>query len=145
MLNHIVIAGRLGRDPELRHTQSGTAVSNFTLAVDRDFKDKQTGERAVDWIDVIAWRSTGEFAARYLKKGSMAIVDGRLEIRDWTDRDGNKRRNAEVVADHIYFGERKQDGGNTSSGYPAQEEDSAPADDSDFGELEDVGPDDLPF
>ena len=91
MLNHIVIMGRLARDPELRHTQSGTAVTSFTLAVDRDFKDKNTGERTTDWIDVVAWRGTGEFVSRYFAKGRMAVVEGRLQIRDWTDKEGNKR------------------------------------------------------
>lgn len=119
MLNHIVIMGRLGRDPELRHTQTGTSVASFTLAVDRDFKDKNTGERAADWIDVVAWRSTGEFAAKYLSKGRMAVVEGRLQIRDWTDKEGNKRRTAEVVADNVYFGDSKRDGdsANTSASY----------------------------
>ena len=86
MLNHIVIMGRLARDPELRHTQSGTPVATFRLAVDRDFKDKNTGERATDWIDVVAWRGTGEFVSRYFAKGRMAVVEGRLQMRDWTDK-----------------------------------------------------------
>lgn len=115
MLNHIVIMGRLARDPELRHTQAGIPVASFTLAVDRDFKDKTTGERATDWIDVVAWRSTGEFVSRYFAKGRMAVVDGRLQIREWTDKEGNKRRSAEVVADNVYFGDSKRDGDN--SGY----------------------------
>ncbi len=110
MLNHIVIMGRLARDPELRHTQTGTPVASFTLAVDRDFKDKNTGERATDWIDVVAWRGTGEFVSRYFSKGRMAVVDGRLQIREWTDKEGNKRRSAEVVADNVYFGDSKRDG-----------------------------------
>ena len=119
MLNKVFIMGRLARDPELRHTQSGTAVASFTLAVDRDFKDKSTGERATDWIDVVAWRQTGEFVSRYFTKGRMAIVEGRLQIRDWTDKDGNKRRSAEVVADQVYFGDSKRDGdgGGYSGGY----------------------------
>ena len=103
MLNHIVIMGRLARDPELRHTQSGTPVATFRLAVDRDFKDKNTGERATDWIDVVAWRGTGEFVSRYFAKGRMAVVEGRLQMRDWTDKDGNRRTSAEVVADNVYF------------------------------------------
>ena len=110
MLNHIVIMGRLARDPELRHTQTGTPVASFTLAVDRDFKDKTTGERTTDWIDVVAWRGSAEFAAKYFTKGRMAVVEGRLQIRDWTDKDGNKRRAAEVVADNIYFGDSRRDG-----------------------------------
>lgn len=112
MLNHIVIMGRLARDPELRHTQAGIPVASFTLAVDRDFKDKTTGERATDWIDVVAWRNTGEFVSRYFSKGRMAVVDGRLQIREWTDKEGNKRRSAEVVADNVYFGDSKRDGDN---------------------------------
>ena len=118
MLNRIIIMGRLTRDPELRHTQTGTAVASFTLAVDRDFKDKSTGERSTDFIDVVAWRQTGEFVSRYFTKGRMAVVEGRLQIRDWTDKDG-KRRSAEIVADNVYFGDSKRDGdgGYQSSGY----------------------------
>ncbi len=108
MLNKIIVMGRLGRDPELRRTQAGTAVASFSLAVDRDFKDKTTGERACDWIDVVAWRQTGEFAARYLTKGRMVVVEGRLQMRDYTARDGSKRRAAEVVADSIYFADSRQ-------------------------------------
>ena len=119
MLNRIIIMGRLTRDPELRHTQTGTAVASFTLAVDRDFKDKSTGERSTDFIDVVAWRQTGEFVSRYFTKGRMAVVEGRLQIRDWTDKDGGKRRSAEIVADNVYFGDSKRDGdgGYQSSGY----------------------------
>ena len=120
MLNHIVIMGRLARDPELRHTQSGVAVASFRLAVDRDFKDKNTGERATDWIDVVALRQTGEFVSRYFTNGRMAVVEGRLQMRDWTDKDGNKGTSAEVVADNVYFGDSKRDGeggGSFSSGY----------------------------
>ena len=104
MLNRIILSGRLTRDPELRRTQSGIPVASFSLAVNRDFKDKATGETPVDFIDIVAWRHTGEFAANYFAKGSMAVVEGRLQIRDWTDREGNKRRTAEVVASSIYFG-----------------------------------------
>ena len=107
-LNRVLIMGRLGRDPELRRTQAGTAVASFSLAVDRDFKDKTTGERACDWIDVVAWRQTGEFAARYLTKGRMVVVEGRLQMRDYTARDGSKRRAAEVVADSVYFSDSRQ-------------------------------------
>ena len=103
MLNHITIMGRLTKAPELRYTQTNTPVAAFTLAVDRDFGDKQT-----DFIDCVAWRSTAEFVSKYFTKGSMAVVDGRLQLRDWTDKDGNKRRNAEVVAEHVYFGESKR-------------------------------------
>ena len=108
MLNHIVIMGRLTRDPELRYTQSQTPVASFTLAVDRDFGGRDGGEKQTDFIDYVAWRQTGEFVSKYFAKGSMAVVSGRLQIRDWTDRDGNKRRNAEVVADNVYFGESKR-------------------------------------
>ena len=108
MLNNVIIMGRLTRDPELRRTQSGTAVTSFTMAVDRDFKS-QSGEKETDFIDVVAWRSTAEFVAKYFTKGRMAVVEGRLQIRDWTDKDGNKRRNAEVLADNIYFGDAKKD------------------------------------
>ena len=109
MLNRIVIMGRLTRDPELRHTQSGTPVASFTLAVDRDVKDKQTGERTADFIDCVAWRSTGEFVSKYFAKGRMAVVEGRLQMRDWTDKDGNKRRSSEVVADSVYFGDSRRE------------------------------------
>ena len=109
MLNKIFIMGRLTRDPELRRTQSGTAVTSFSLAVDRDFKS-QSGEKETDFIDVVAWRSTAEFVAKYFTKGRMAVVEGRLQIREWKDKDGNNRRSAEVVADNIYFGDSKRDG-----------------------------------
>ena len=108
MLNKIFLMGRLTRDPELRRTQSGTAVTSFSLAVDRDFKG-QNGEKETDFIDVVAWRNTAEFVSKYFTKGRMAIVEGRLQIRDYTDRDGNKRRAAEVVADNVYFGDSKRD------------------------------------
>ena len=132
MLNRIIIMGRLTRDPELRHTQTGTAVASFTLAVDRDFKDKSTGERSTDFIDVVAWRQTGEFVSRYFTKGRMAVVEGRLQIRDWTDKDGGKRRSAEIVADNVYFGDSRRD--SEGSGYGAPQPSrggyGAPADSS---------------
>ena len=114
MLNHITIMGRLTRDPELRRTGSGVAVASFTLAVDRDFGGRDGGERETDFIDCVAWRQTGEFVSKYFTKGSMIVVSGRLQIRNWNDKDGNKRRTAEVVADNVYFGESKRnsDGGN---------------------------------
>ena len=118
MLNKIFIMGRLTRDPELRRTQSGTAVTSFTLAVDRDFKS-QSGEKETDFIDVVAWRSTAEFAAKYFTKGRMAVVEGRLQIRPWTDKEGNSRRSAEVVADNIYFGDSKRDNAGDVGGYAA--------------------------
>ena len=138
MLNKIFIMGRLTRDPELRRTQTGTPVASFTLAVDRDFKDKSTGERTTDFIDVVAWRQTGEFVSRFFTKGRMAVVEGRLQIREWTDKDGNKRRSAEVVADNVYFGDSRREGdggfsapayGSAPSGY------SAPAEGDQFAEL----------
>ena len=110
MLNHIVIMGRLTRDPELRRTGSGVAVTSFTVAVDRDFGKNDNGERETDFIDCVAWRQTGEFVAKYFAKGRMAVVSGRLQIRPWTDKDGNKRRTAEVVADNVYFGDSKREG-----------------------------------
>ena len=116
MLNHITIMGRLTRDPEIRYTQSQTPVTSFTLAVDRDFGGRDGGEKQTDFIDCVAWRQTAEFVSKYFTKGSMAVVSGRLQIRDWTDRDGGKRRNAEVVVDNIYFGESKRrDGGDVRS------------------------------
>ena len=121
MLNHIVIIGRLARDPELRRTGSGIAVTSFRLAVDRDFAPKDGGERETDWIDCVAWRQTGEFVSKYFTKGRMAIVSGRLQIRNWTDKDGNKRSSAEVVADNVYFGDSKRDdhAGSAYGGYSA--------------------------
>ena len=117
MLNRIVLMGRLTRDPELRHTQVGTPVASFSLAVERDFKDKATGEKATDFIDIVAWRSSAEFVSRFFTKGRMAVVEGRLQLRDWTDRDGNKRRTAEVIADNVYFGDSKRDA--EAGGYAA--------------------------
>ena len=137
MLNHITIMGRLTRDPELRRTGSGIAVASFTVAVDRDFGKNENGEKETDFIDCIAWRQTGEFVSKYFTKGRMAVVSGRLQIRSWTDKDGNQRRSAEVVADNVYFGEAKR-GDNTAAsapsfgGYTAP---SAPA--SDFAMLDD--------
>jgi len=119
MLNHIVIMGRLTRDPELRRTGSGIAVTSFSLAVDRDFGNRENGERETDFIDCVAWRQTGEFVSKYFTKGRMAVVSGRLQIRNWTDKEGNKRRTAEVVADNVYFGDSKRDGDNGGNTYSA--------------------------
>ena len=130
MLNRIIVMGRMTRDPELRRTNSGTAVASFTVAVDRDFKS-QSGEKETDFIDVVAWRNTAEFVSKYFSKGRMAVVEGRLQIRDWTDKNGNKRRSAEIVADSAYFGDSKRDGGD-NPGY-------APAPSSGFSEIEDDG------
>ncbi len=153
MLNQIVLMGRLTRDPELRRTGTGTAVATFTLAVDRDFANSTTGERETDFIDIVAWRNTAEFVSKYFTKGRMAVVTGRLQIRNWNDKDGNKRRSAEVIADSVYFGDSKREGsdngyapsyGNAPSysnaapannyGYAAP---SAPAPSSDFAMIED--------
>ena len=119
MLNHIVLMGRLTRDPELRYTGSNVPVASFRLAVDRDFGNRETGEKQADFIDVVAWRQTGEFVSKYFTKGRMAVVSGRLQMRDWTDRDGNKRTSYEVVADNVYFGDSNRDnrdGGDVSHG-----------------------------
>ena len=117
MLNHIVLMGRLTRDPELRRTGSGVAVASFSIAVDRDFSG-QGGEKETDFIDIVAWRNTAEFVSKYFTKGRMAVVSGRLQIRNWTDKEGNKRRSAEVVADNIYFGDSRRDGDSTGSYAP---------------------------
>jgi single-strand DNA-binding protein len=118
MLNRIIVMGRLVRDPELRTTQSGVSVTSFTLAVDRDFKSRDSGEKSTDFIDVVAWRQTAEFVCKYFAKGRMAIAEGRLQIRDWKDRDGNNRRSAEVVADNVYFGDSKRDSAGDGYGSP---------------------------
>ena len=130
MLNHITIMGRLTRDPELRRTGSGVAVTSFTIACDRDFGG-QDGQKETDFIDVTAWRNTAEFVDKYFSKGRMAVVSGRLQIRSWTDKDGNKRKSAEVVAENVYFGDSKQ---NDSTSYSAP---SAPAPASEFTMLDD--------
>ena len=129
MLNHITIMGRLTRDPELRRTGSGIAVASFSLAVDRDYSPKDGGERETDFIDCVAWRQTGEFVSKYFTKGRMAVVSGRLQIRSWTDKEGSKRRTAEVVADNVYFGDSKRDdqGGSSYSGNSYGSYGSAPA------------------
>ena len=125
MLNHITIMGRLVRDPELRRTGSGVAVASFRVAVDRDYSPKDGGERKADFIDCVAWRQTGEFISKYFAKGRMIVVDGRLEMRDWTDKDGNKRTSAEINVANAYFGDSKRDGdggsfgGNTYGSAPA--------------------------
>jgi single-strand DNA-binding protein len=161
-MNQIVLMGRLTRDPELRHTQSGTPVASFTLAVDRGFTSKDSGERQTDFIDIVAWRGTAEFVSKYFVKGQMAAVTGRLQIRDWTDKDGNKRRSAEVISDNIYFTESKRSrdaaAGSAPEGHGAYSEPkpdygsgagsgsgyTTPVASSDFSEIdEDDG--DLPF
>lgn len=153
MLNKIFLQGRLVADPELRHTQNGVAIASFRLAVDRDFKDRETGEKKADFINVVAWRQTGEFVSRFFTKGRMAIVDGRLQLRDYTDRDENKRTIAEVVADNVYFGDSRKEaesgtpapagfGGSPYSPAPGGGYAAAPAADQ-FAELSDDG--ELPF
>lgn len=135
MLNHITIMGRLTRDPELRHTgSSNIPVASFTLAVDRDIANKQTGEKETDFIDCVAWRQTGEFAAKYFTKGRMAVVSGRLQMRKWTDKDGNKRTSAEVVADNVYFGDSKNTASDTA---PSTASPFATVPASDFAMLDD--------
>ena len=122
MLNQIIVMGRLTKNPETRRLDSGVAVTSFSIACDRDFKSKG-GEKETDFVDVVAYRNTAEFVEKYFTKGRMAVVSGRLQIRSWTDKDGNKRRSAEVVADNVYFGDSKTDGGNQTSGsaYPQTE------------------------
>ena len=126
MLNHIELMGRLTKDPELRKTESGASVTTFPIAVDRDFKNKMTGEKETDFIDVVAWNNTAEYVSKYFSKGRMAVVEGRLQIRNWEDKDGNKRRNAEVIVSNIYFGDSKKDGPSasdqTSNSYAIVEE-----------------------
>ena len=119
MLNKVFVMGRLTRDPELRRTQSGTAVASFSLAVDRDYKS-QSGEKETDFFDVVAWRTTGEFVAKYFTKGRMAVVEGRLQVRQWQDKDGNNRRSPEIIAENIYFGDSKKDGSGNTGNYGAQ-------------------------
>lgn len=137
MLNKIVIMGRLTRDPEMRQTGSGTPVTSFSLAVERDYSGRDGGEKQTDFIDIVAWRHTAEFVDKYFAKGDMAAVSGRLQIRDWTDREGGKRRSAEVVADNVYFGESKRrDGGDTSR--PAAPSASAPAHRGSYGGYDNV-------
>lgn len=133
MLNKVIIMGRLTRDPELRRTPGGTAVTSFTVAVDRDFKS-QSGEKETDFIDVVAWRNTGEFAAKYLAKGRMAAVEGRIQARDWQNKDGNRRKAVEVVADNVYFADSKRD---------SKPQETTSSNEPEFDEIEDDG--DLPF
>lgn len=119
MLNHIVIMGRLTRDPELRRTGTGKAVANFSVAVDRDFAGKESGEKETDFIDCVAWQQAAEFVSKYFTKGRMIVVSGRLQIRPWKDKDGNPRRTAEIVADNVYFGDSKNSTATTAPGTPS--------------------------
>ena len=141
MLNQTVLMGRLVRDPELRRTQSGVPVASFRIAVDRDFGNRETGEREADFIDVVVWRQTAEFVCKFFSKGSMAVVTGRLQSRSWTDNQGNKRYSVEVVAHSVYFGEPKRD----AFGVPASvaDEDELPLPE-DFASLDAAG-EPLPF
>lgn len=136
MLNHIVLMGRLTRDPELRHPGNGTAVASFSLAVDRDYKG-QSGEKETDFVDIVAWRSTADFVSKFFTKGRMTVVEGRLQLRDWTDKDGGKRRSAEVVAEHVYFGDSKQRFESDTA--------SAPPASGDFREIPEDEEGELPF
>ena len=151
MLNKIVLMGRLTRDPELRRTDSGIAVASFTLACDRDYSGKDGTEKQTDFVDIVAWRHTAEFVSKYFTKGRMAVVSGRLQIRPWTDKEGNKRRSAEIVAESVYFGDSKRDGNGQQSGQQQSPQtgyqdasgyDSAYV--SDFAQIEDDDSD-LPF
>ena len=146
MLNKIIIMGRFGRDPEKRCTQNGTPVATFSLAVDRDFKDKNTGERVTDWLDVVAWRQTADFVCKYFTKGRMATVEGRLQSRTYTDRDGIKRKAVEIVADNVYFSDSKAGSAPLPSEGNADERQRLPNQGSDYQELdgEDNGGE-LPF
>lgn len=135
MLNRCIIMGRMTRDPELRSTGSGKSVTSFTVACERDMKDKD-GSRATDFIDCVAWGSTAEFAAKYFGKGRMAVIDGRLQVRDWTDKDGKKRKNAEIQVSNIYFADSKKDE-YTAPQYPQQN--------NGFQEIDDAEQTDLPF
>lgn len=134
MLNKIILMGRLTRDPELRRTGNGTVVATFSLAVDRDYKS-QSGERETDFIDVVAWRSTAEFVSKYFTKGRMAVAEGRIQVRDWTDKDGARRRSTEVVVDNVYFGDSKR----------AVSESDTPVPTGDFTELPENEKGELPF
>ena len=143
MLNKVVLMGRLTKDPELRRTGSGTAVTSFSLACDRDFKS-QSGDKETDFIEVVAWKNTAEFVSKYFSKGRMAVVEGRLQIRDWTDKAGNKRTTAEVVADNVYFADSKK----TDAAAPsAPSASAAPPVYDGHSEFAEVGADDgeLPF
>lgn len=151
MLNRTCLMGRLTRDPELRNTQTGIPVCSFSIACDRNFKNAN-GERETDFFDCVAWRQTAEFVSRHFTKGRMAVVEGRLQIRDWKDREGNNRRSAEVVADNVYFGDSKRDGAPAGGGFSAPPAYGAPTGgyttpvggNSEFAEIDEEDGD-LPF
>lgn len=147
MLNKIFLMGRLTKNPELRRTQSGTAVASFSIAVGRDH-GKKCENKETDFIDIVAWRNTAEFVSKYFSKGRMAVVEGRLQIRPWTDKNGNKRRSVEVVADNIYFGDSKKPDSGSSVGESTPsygEEDYGYSGDGGFEDLGDEGIGDMPF
>lgn len=148
MLNKVFLQGRLVADPELRHTQNGVAVASFRLAVDRDFKDKGTGERKADFVNIVAWRATGEFVSRYFTKGRMAIVEGKLQVREYTDRDGNRRYATDVVAESVYFGgDKRESEGQGNFAYGGQNNAYEVTPQNQFAELEDgeAAEEELPF
>lgn len=134
MLNYTIMMGRMTRDPELRRTATGTAVTNFAIACERDIANKETGDRETDFFECVAWRGTGEFVDKYFKKGSMVVVAGRFQNRDWTDKEGNKRKATELVVDHVYFGDSKKDTASAPAAVPA----------SDFKQI-DIPDEQLPF
>lgn len=140
MLNKIFLQGRMTRDPELRHTQSGTAVASFTLAVDRDFKN-QNGDKEADFVNCVAWKGTAEFVSRFFEKGRMAVIEGRLQSRKYTDKDGNNRVAYEIVASSIYFGDSKKE----SDPLDKLADDAAPVSEPNFEEIDEEGPEPLPF
>ena len=151
MLNKIVLMGRLTRDPELRQTPTGNSVVSFTLACDRDFA-AHGAERETDFVDIVAWRGTAEFVSKYFSKGRTAVVSGRLQIRNWEDKDGNKRKTAEIVAESVYFGDSKKDGQNASAAVPVSSEfkplpntTPVPFSSPDMPQMEIENPDELPF
>lgn len=144
MLNHITLLARIGTDITLRHTQTGTPVATFRIACDRDYKDKNTGERATDWLDCVVWGAGGEFVSRNFSKGRMILISGRLQIRVWTDKDGNKRTTAEIVAENVYFGDSRRDGDGQAERHSLQSYGIPPATDE-FSELCDEETGDLPF
>lgn len=147
MLNSISIMGRLSSDPQLRRTASGKAVASFSVACERDFKNQQTGEKEVDFIECVAWGGTAEMVEKYFHKGQMAVATGRLQLRDWTDKNGQKRRTAEILVNSVYFCGSKESGTQASSGadngYSAQAY-QAPAPAANFAEL-DGADEQLPF
>ena len=147
MLNRVSLMGRLTADPELRHTQTGTAVANFRIAVERDFKDKETGEKKSDFINIVAWRSTAEFVSRFFTKGRMAVVDGRLQTREWQNKDGEKRFATDIVADNVYFGDSKRDndGGGAQAPYYIQPTQTGGESHDAFADITDSDDDELPF